>query len=54
MKPIRVRLMTFVAGPASGMVLCRDLVSIHPVPSRCYLTQGTRWGHQCPMDNFLF
>ena len=21
--------------------------------SRCYLTQGTRWGHQCSMDTFF-
>ena len=46
----------FVVGPASGMVRYKDLV-FHPfytVPSRRYLTQGTRRGHQCPVDTFLF
>ena len=44
----------FVAGPASGMVRYKVLVFHRfTVPSRRYLTQGTRWGHQCPMDTFF-
>ena len=46
----------FVVGPASGIMRYKDLV-FHPfvrLPLRRYLTQGTRRGHQCPMDTFLF
>ena len=45
----------FVVGPAPGMVRYRDLV-FHPFiwSHQGALTQGTRWGHQCPMDTFLF
>ena len=46
----------FVVGPASGMVRYKDLVfpCVCTIPSRCYLTQGTRRGNQCPMGTFLF
>ena len=46
----------FVVAPASGMMQYKNLVfhAFVTVPSRRYLTQGTRWGHQCPMDTFLF
>ena len=45
----------FVVGPASGMVQYKDLVfHLFVAQSRRYLTQGTRQGHQCLMDTFLF
>ena len=46
----------FVVGPASGMARYKDLVfqCVCTVPSRLYLTQGSRRGHQCLMDTFLF
>ena len=42
----------FVVGSAPEMVRYRDLVFHLFIWS--HLTQGTRRGHQCPMDTFLF
>ena len=45
----------FVVGHASGMVpKGSGFPSVCTVSSRRYLTQGTRRGHQCPIDTFLF
>ena len=54
MKPIRVRLKT--VGPASGMVRYKEFgfPFVCTVQARRYLIQGTRRGHNCPMETFLF
>ena len=45
----------FVVAPAPGMgSYGPGFSSICTIPSGLYLTLGTRWGHQCPLDTFLF
>ena len=54
MKPYLCLADNFVVGPASEMVIYGSgFPSVCTVPSRRCLTQGTRQGHQCPMDTFL-